>query len=186
MNLEGSMVMYGIYNAETLENLVNTVHNIHNFTSPHEKLFTGQQGTALHLPMYANAHGIQNYSIDSLLYLRTVKEKHVLLYKEFITDLHIYVSAIRILEKGYLPISLLTPLKLKEILNAVRNTVRKTHPGYDLVIKRLYLYYNMKFVTFCIDRDRNLIIQFPVFIQPCTQQPLILYQIEMVPVPIID
>ena len=44
----------------------------------------------------------------------------------------------------------------------------------------------MKLVTFGIDRDGNLIIQFPVFIQPYTQQLLILYQIETVPVPIID
>ena len=43
----------------------------------------------------------------------------------------------------------------------------------------------MKKVTFGIDKERNLIIQFPVFIQPYTQQPLILYQIETVPVPII-
>ena len=44
----------------------------------------------------------------------------------------------------------------------------------------------MKFVTFCIDRKRNLIIQFPIFVQPYTQQPLILYQLETVPVPVID
>ena len=44
----------------------------------------------------------------------------------------------------------------------------------------------MQLVTFGIDRDRNLIIQFPVFIQPYTQQPLILYQLETVPVPILD
>ena len=44
----------------------------------------------------------------------------------------------------------------------------------------------MKLVTFCIDKDRNLIFQFPVFIQPYTQQPLILYQIETVPVLIVD
>ena len=44
----------------------------------------------------------------------------------------------------------------------------------------------MQLVTFGIDKDRNLIIQFPIFIQPYTQQPLILYQIETVPVPIID
>ena len=44
----------------------------------------------------------------------------------------------------------------------------------------------MKLVTFGIDQERNLIIQFPIFIQPYTQQPLILYQIETVPVPIID
>ena len=44
----------------------------------------------------------------------------------------------------------------------------------------------MKLVTFGIDRKRNLIIQFPIFMQPYTQQPLILYQLEMVPVPIVD
>ena len=44
----------------------------------------------------------------------------------------------------------------------------------------------MKLVTFGIDKDRNLIIQFPIFVQPYTQQPLILYQLETVPVPIID
>ena len=44
----------------------------------------------------------------------------------------------------------------------------------------------MQLVNFCIDRDRYLIIQFLVFIQPYTQQPLILYQWETVPVPIIN
>ena len=41
-------------------------------------------------------------------------------------------------------------------------------------------------VTFGIDQKRNLIIQFPVSVQPYTQQPLILYQLETVPVPIVD
>ena len=44
----------------------------------------------------------------------------------------------------------------------------------------------MKLVIFGIDKKRNLIIQFPIFVQPYTQQPLILYQLETVPVPIID
>ena len=44
----------------------------------------------------------------------------------------------------------------------------------------------MQLVTLGIDKDRNLIIQFPVFVQPYTQQALILYQLETVPVPIID
>ena len=44
----------------------------------------------------------------------------------------------------------------------------------------------MKLVTFGIDEDRNLIIQFPVFVQPYTQQELILYQIETVLVLIVD
>ena len=54
------------------------------------------------------------------------------------------------------------------------------------MIDRLHLYYDMQLVTFGIDKDRNLIIQFPVYMQPYTQQPLILYQLETVPVPILD
>ena len=33
VHLENSMVMYGIYNSETLEKLINTVHKMHNTTS---------------------------------------------------------------------------------------------------------------------------------------------------------
>ena len=59
-------------------------------------------------------------------------------------------------------------------------TIRRTNPDYDLVMDRLHLYYDMQKVTFGIDKERNFIIQLPVFIQPYTQQPLILYQIETV------
>ena len=38
MQSENSMLMYGIYNAETLEKLINTVHYIHNTATSHEKL----------------------------------------------------------------------------------------------------------------------------------------------------
>ena len=88
--------------------------------------------------------------------------------------------------KGYLPISLITPLRLKEILTTVKQNLIKTNPDDEFLIKQLHLYYDMKLVTFGIDQKRNLIIQFPIFIQPYSQQPLILYQLETVPVPIID
>ena len=78
------------------------------------------------------------------------------------------------------------PLKLCEIISLVKETLTKNNPDYNIVIKRLHLYYDMKLVTFGIDQKRNLIIQFPIFVQPYTQQPLILYQLETVPVPIID
>ena len=44
----------------------------------------------------------------------------------------------------------------------------------------------MKLVMFGIDSQKNLIIQFPVFVQPYMQTKLTLYQIETVPVPILD
>ena len=184
MQTENSVLMYGVYNAEMLEKLISTVHNIHNTTSLHERLFAGQQSSPTLRSLYANALGLQHYSINLLLYLRTVQDKYIALYREWITQLHIYATSIRILAK-YLPISLNTPSKLREILNDVKIAIRKTNPDYDLVIDRLHLYYDMQLVTFGINKDKNLIKQFPVFIQPYTQQPLILYQIETVPVLII-
>ena len=42
MKLDHTMLMYGIYNAETLEKLIKTVHEIHSTTTSHEKLFAGE------------------------------------------------------------------------------------------------------------------------------------------------
>ena len=44
----------------------------------------------------------------------------------------------------------------------------------------------MKLVTFGIDNQRHLIVQFLVFVQPYTQKRLTMYQIETVAVPILD
>ena len=60
------------------------------------------------------------------------------------------------------------PLKLQEILDSVKETLIKINPDYNIVIKRLHLYYDMKLVTFGIDKKRKLIIQFPIFVQPYT------------------
>ena len=81
---------------------------------------------------------------------------------------------------------MITPVKLQESLNEVRKTLQVTNPNYDLVIDSLHLYYKMQLVTFGIDKDKNLIVKFPVFIQSYTQQPLVLYQSETVPIPILD
>ena len=173
MQKENSVFMYGVYKADTLEKLIDTVNQIHNTTSSPERLFAGQQSSLTLRSLNANALGLQHYSINSLLYIRTVQDKYIALYKELITQLHIYVTSIRILEKGYLPISLITPSKLTKILSEVKMAIRRTNQDYDLVIDRLHLYYYMKLVTFVIDKERNLIIQFSIFIQPYTQQPLI-------------
>ena len=100
--------------------------------------------------------------------------------------MHTCISAIRILAKGYLPNTLLKPNELQEILTQVKNSLHTTNPDYTLVLDRLHLYYDMQLITFIIDRDMNLVIQFLVFIQPYTQKPLVLYQLETVPVPILD
>ena len=44
------------------------------------------------------------------------------------------------------------PLKLQQIISSVTEMLIKTNPDYDIVIKRLHIYYNMKLVTFEIDK----------------------------------
>ena len=120
MQLRNSMLMYGIYNVETLEKLINTVHNIHHTISLHERLFIGQHSSLTLRLLYAHCLGLHHYSINSILYLRTIEDKYIVPYSKLISQLHIYVSAIRILAKGYLPNALVTPSKLKEILTLFR------------------------------------------------------------------
>ena len=150
MQLENSMLIYGIYNVETLEKLITTVHKIHNTTSSYERLFAGQHSPSIFRTLYVHSLGLCHYSINSLLYLRTIQDKYIALYRELITQMCIYASAIRILAKGYLPNNLITPVKLKEILNEVRKILQITNPDYNLVIDRLHLYCNMQLDTFGI------------------------------------
>ena len=182
IKLDNTMLMYRIYNAETLEKLINTVQKIHNVTSSHEKLFEGEHNPTMFRLLYTNALGIQQYTFNSLLFLRVVQDKYISLYKELITQLRSYVYAIRVLAKGYLPATLITPSKLLEILAEVKKSLQNTNSDYTLILERMHLYYDMQLATFGTDRDMNLVIQFPVFIQPFIQKPLILYQLETVPI----
>ena len=183
-HLEDSMIMYDVHNSDTLKDLIDTVHRMQNFMTWNKKTFTGK----LHdwMELYLQDKGVCNYAINSILFLTTVREKYVRMYERFLKELKLYSRAIRVLSKGYLPISLLPPSKLEKILSEVRIAIAKSNKDYELVLTRLYLYYDMKLVTLGIDNQRNLIVQFPVFAQPYTQKRLIMYQIETVPVPILD
>ena len=119
-HLEDTMIMYGTYNSDTLTDLIGTVHRMQNFTTWNEKTFAGK----LHdwMEIYAQDEGLCNYAIKSVLFLTTIREKYVKMYERFIKELKIYSKAIRVLSKGYLPISLLPPSKLEKILKRSKNS----------------------------------------------------------------
>ena len=62
-HLEDSMVMYGIYNSDTLEALIDTVHRLHNKSTWNEKLFAGQIKDWCH--WYLSVMGVNCYAINS-------------------------------------------------------------------------------------------------------------------------
>ena len=114
-HLEDTMIMYGKYNSDTLMDLINTVCQMHNVTTWKEKIFVSKMNEWLKNKL-AHIHNEFHYSIDTVLFLTTIKEKYVRMYEKFIADLRSYSKAIRILSKGYLPITLITPSKLETIL----------------------------------------------------------------------
>ena len=88
MHLENTLVMYRIYNAETLEKLVKMIHIIHSRQSLIECLLAGQSAAAYEAySQMHGAHGIQHYAINSMLYLHTIKDKYIEIYNKFILQL---------------------------------------------------------------------------------------------------
>ena len=142
-------IMYSVYNSNTLTDLIDTVHRMYNSSTWKERSFAG--GLNQWFDMYLYQEGMHHYAINSILYLTSLREKYVKMYERFIEELKLYDKAIGILTKGYLPISLLTPSKLERILSEVEIAIAKSNKDYDLVFTRLYLYYDMKLVTFGID-----------------------------------
>ena len=81
IHLENTMVMYRVYNVETLEKLIKTVHALYSRQHMYKKLFAGQitQAYKYYSQMHGD-HGIQNYAITSMLYLRMMKDKYIEMY----------------------------------------------------------------------------------------------------------
>ena len=84
-----------------------------------------------------------------------MREKYNRMYDKCICQLKMYGNAIRVLSKGYLPISHLPPIKLQKILNEIKNAIQISNLDYDIIIKKLHLYYDMKLVTFGSNEERN-------------------------------
>ena len=104
------MITYGVYNSDTLTNLIDIMHRMHNTSTWKERTFAGSLNQWF--DMYLHQEGINHYAINSVLYLISVREKYVKMYERFIEELRIYSKAIRILSKGYLPISLIETFKI--------------------------------------------------------------------------
>ena len=64
-HLEDSMIMYGVYNADTLEKLIQMVHKINTKSVWFEKLYAGHVNKWFE--MYSSSQGANYYAIHSLL-----------------------------------------------------------------------------------------------------------------------
>ena len=64
--------------------------------------------------------------------------------------------------------------------------IKNKNPDYVLALPHITDYYDMRLVTFGLDDQGKLVICFPIFIKEYQKEPMTLYQIETVKVPITD
>ena len=86
-HLEDSMIMFRIYNSDTLEKLIETVHRMHNTTSWHERVFAGKLNHWFE--WYLSKDGVGHYAIHA-----TIRENYVRMYEWFIEQLKMYCCVI--------------------------------------------------------------------------------------------
>ena len=72
-HLEDTMTMYGVYNSDTLTELIDTVHKMQNTTTWKERTFAGKLNQMYQL--YLNEEGVHHFTINSVLFLTTIREK---------------------------------------------------------------------------------------------------------------
>ena len=176
------LLMYGRYNLKSLKGIINTINALHDKQTYFERAVKQKDFNFRKSDMDA-----VNYNFEVMMYMKNVREEHVVTYREAVKAARHFLDGIAILTQGRLPRSLISDNQLREILGKVDAMVKRNYPDYVLAAKHISHYRDMKMVTFSVDQQaHSLIVTFPAFIKNYKQLPLSLYEVETVPVPTID
>ena len=174
--------MYGRYNLKSLRGIINTINALHKKQNHFEWAVKQKDFNFRKSDMDA-----VNYNFEVMMYMKNVREEHVVTYREAVKATRDLLDGIAIVTQGRLPRALISDNQLREILGKVDAMVKRNYPDYVLAAKHISHYRDIKMVTFSVDQQaRSLILTFPAFIKNYKQPPLSLYEVETVPVPIID
>ena len=176
------LLMYGRYNLKSLRGIINTINALHKKQNHFEWAVKQKDFNFQKSDMNA-----VNYNFEVMMYLKNVREEHVVSYREAVKAARDLLDGIAIVTQGRLPRALISDNQLREILGKVDAMVKRNYPDYVLAAKHISHYRDMKMVTFSVDQQaHSLILTFPAFIKNYKQPPLSFYEVETVPVPIID
>ena len=176
------ILMYGGYNLNSLKGVINTINALHERQTYCERAVKQKDFNFRKSDMDA-----VNYNFEVMMYMKNAREEHVVTYRETVKAARDFLGGIAIVTQGRLPRALISDNQLREILGKVDAMVKRNHPDYVLATTHISHYRDMKMVTFAVDQQaHSLIVTFPAFIKNYKQPPLSLYEVETVPVPIID
>ena len=175
------LLMYGRYNLNSLRGVINTIHALHNRQTYYERAVRQRDFN------FRSDMDAVNYNFDTMIYLDNAREEHVVTYRETVKAARNFLDGIAIVTQGRLPRALISDHQFREILGKVDAMVKRNYPDYVLAVTHIFHYRDMKMVTFAVDQQtHSLIVTFPTFIKNDKQPPLSLYEVETVPVPILD
>ena len=183
--LEKDFLLYGEFDINSTKSIIKLLDSLDDRTSYLEEVLemTMKEWTDRFFDM---DEGSVMYTHMMHLYIGNLREKYIRLYEALHTELRLLLRSIAILSKGYLPPQLFPPTTLVEISQKAINMIKTKNPDYILALPHITDYYDMRLVTFGLDDQGKLVICFPIFIKEYQKEPMTLYQIETVKVPITD
>ena len=183
--LEKDFLMYGEYDVQSTDGLIKVLKNLNNRTVFLEKMLTGHSHKMMN-KYVTEGRGIDMYSHQMNLYVQAMRERYLRTPENLIAEVRLLLRSIATLSKGYLPPQLFSPTDLVKISLSALKMIQKRHPDYILAIPQASSYYDMRLVTFGVDEENRLVVCFPIFVKDFSREAFTLYQIETVPVPIVD
>ena len=178
--------MFGDYEIQTTDGMIRLLGNLNNRTQYLERIITGKDPTTARNFPKNNVRGTEIFSYQVQMYIQAMTERYLRVPENLISELRLLLRSIAILSRGYLPPQLFSPTDIVRISQAALSMIKNKHPDYVLAIPQASSYYDMRLVTFGIDEDDRLVVCFPIFVKDFSRKSMTLYQIETVPVPILD
>ena len=140
------------------------------------------RGGLTFMTMDTRFRSLLNYTNYMLCFLNYRQESLFYLEKIY-TSLHWTVYGLKQLAIGKLTHSLLPPNVLHKYLIKTLQEVQQNHPQFVPLYSELHHYYESKMNSYTNDATQ-IFFQIPVFFTPHNQEPLNLYQVHTVPVPL--
>ena len=184
--LDHDFLMFGDYDIQTTDGMIKLLGNLNNRTQYLENIITGKDPTTARNFLKNHLRGTEIFSHQVQMYMQAMRERYLRVPENLISELRLLLRSIAILSRGYLPPQLFSPTDIVRISQAALSMIKNKHPDYVLAIPQASSYYDMRLVTFGIDENDRLVVCFPIFVKDFSRKSMTLYQIETVPVPILD
>ena len=184
--LDNDFLMFGDYEIQTTDGMIRLLGNLNNRTQYLERIITGKDPNTAKNYLRNNVRGTEIFTHQVQMYMQAMRERYLGVPENLINELRLLLRSIAILSRGYLPPQLFSPTDIVRISQAALSMIKSKHPDYVLAIPQASSYYDMRLVTFGIDENDRLVVCFPIFVKDFSRKPMTLYQIETVPVPILD